>query len=144
MIRLYAVFFISGFPALIYQIVWQRSLFTIYGADSESIAVVVTAFLLGLGLGSLLGGALSRTRFPPLLAFGLIETAIGVWGISSLNLFEFVGSRTLGASTAETFFYSFTLLLLPTILMGATLPILVEYLVKWRPTQDRPAQPGAF
>ena len=64
MVRLYAVFFVSGFPALIYQIVWQRSLFTIYGVDSESIAVVVTAFLLGLGIGSLLGGTLSRTRFP--------------------------------------------------------------------------------
>ncbi len=130
MARLYAVFFISGFPALIYQIVWQRSLFTIYGVDSESIAVVVTAFLLGLGIGSLLGGTLSRTRFPLLLAFGLIETGIGLFGIFSLKLLGLVGSQTLGASATETFFYSFLLMLLPTILMGATLPILVEYLVR--------------
>lgn len=130
MVRLYAVFFVSGFPALIYQIVWQRSLFTIYGVDSESIAVVVTAFLLGLGIGSLLGGTLSRTRFPLLLAFGLIEIGIGLFGIFSLTLLDLVGSLTLGASATETFYYSFTLMLLPTILMGATLPILVEYLVR--------------
>ncbi len=59
-VRLYAVFFVSGFPALIYQIVWQRALFVIYGLDAVSVTIVVTAFMLGLGLGSLAGGALSR------------------------------------------------------------------------------------
>ena len=48
----YALFFISGFPALLYQIVWQRSLFAIYGVNIESVTIVVTAFMLGLGLGS--------------------------------------------------------------------------------------------
>ena len=50
------IFFMSGFPALIYQLVWQRSLFTIYGINVESVTVIVTAFMLGLGLGSLVGG----------------------------------------------------------------------------------------
>src|SRR5579862_6413789 len=53
---LYGLFFLSGFPALIYQIVWQRTLFIIYGVNVESVTVVVTAFMLGLGLGSLVGG----------------------------------------------------------------------------------------
>ena len=60
--KLYVFFFVSGFPALLYQVVWQRSLFTIYGANSESITVVVSAFLLGLGIGSLTGGRLSRQQ----------------------------------------------------------------------------------
>ena len=47
-----AIFFCSGIPALIYQLVWQRSLFTIYGINIESVTVVVTAFMLGLGIGS--------------------------------------------------------------------------------------------
>ena len=45
------LFFFSGMPALIYQIVWQRVLFYIYGVNAESVAVVVSAFMLGLGLG---------------------------------------------------------------------------------------------
>ena len=39
---LHALFFASGFPALLYQLVWQRSLFTIYGTNVESVTVVVT------------------------------------------------------------------------------------------------------
>ena len=38
------LFFCSGFPALIYQIVWQRVLFSIYGVNVQSVAVVVSAF----------------------------------------------------------------------------------------------------
>src|SRR5579871_5571519 len=53
---LYALFFVSGIPALLYQIVWQRSLFAIYGVNVQSVTIVVTAFMLGLGLGSLGGG----------------------------------------------------------------------------------------
>jgi len=55
--RVYCVlFFFSGFPALLYQIVWQRALFTIYGVNIEWVTVIMTVFMLGLGLGSLAGG----------------------------------------------------------------------------------------
>lgn len=129
-IPLYILFFISGFPALIYQIVWQRALFTIYGVNIEAITVVISAFLLGLGLGSLLGGFLSKTKFMPLLLiFGLLEFGIGVFGFFSLDIFSYVGAYTTGASTSQTFFYSFSVVLFPTLLMGATLPILSEYLI---------------
>ena len=53
------LFFFSGFPALIYQLTWQRNLFLIFGVNIESVTIVVTAFMLGLGLGSLAGGWLS-------------------------------------------------------------------------------------
>ena len=48
--RAIASFFFSGFPALLYQIVWQRALFTIYGVNIQSVTVIVTVFMLGLGL----------------------------------------------------------------------------------------------
>ena len=128
---LLVLFFLSGFPALLYQLVWQGSLFTIYGVNSESITVVVSAFLLGLGIGSLAGGWLSRRRpLPLLMMFGLIEIGIGLFGFCSLPLFRAVGAATLGASTGWTFFFSFCLVVFPTLLMGATLPILTEYLVR--------------
>lgn len=127
----YALFFVSGFPALIYQIVWQRALFTLYGVNIESVTMIVTVFMLGLGLGSLAGGFLSRRRgIRLLLVFGSIELLIGAFGSVSLWVFHRVGSYTAGASTATTGLVALGLLLFPTLLMGSTLPLLVEYFVR--------------
>ncbi len=126
-----ALFLCSGMPALIYQVVWQRALFSIYGVNAESVAVVVSAFMLGLGLGSLAGGWLS-SRFPnrAILIFGLAELGIAVFGLSSLRIFRWAASYTAGANLLSVIIFSFALLLIPTMLMGATLPILVEHLVR--------------
>jgi spermidine synthase len=125
------IFFFSGFPALIYQLVWQRSLFAIYGINVESVTVVVTAFMLGLGLGSLAGGVVSRfAKLPLLTVFGIIEIGIGIYGYFSLLIFDAVGHATLGAGVWTTGLLTFALVLVPTLLMGATLPILVSYLVR--------------
>jgi spermidine synthase len=124
------LFFCSGMPALIYQIVWQRALFAIYGVNAQSVAVVVTAFMVGLGLGSLVGGWLSA-QFPKsgILIFGVAELGVGVFGLVSLRIFHWVAAYTAGAALPWVVLFSLLLLLLPTMLMGATLPLLVEHLV---------------
>lgn len=125
------VFALSGFAALLYQVVWQRALYSIYGINVESVTVVVTAFMLGLGLGSLAGGALSKDpRRPVLLAFSLVELAIGVFGFFSLGLFHAVGQATLRMPAAGTAVVTFLLVLVPTLLMGSTLPLLVAHAVR--------------
>jgi spermidine synthase len=127
----YALFFTSGFPALIYQIIWQRSLFTLYGVNIESVTMIVAVFMLGLGLGSLAGGWLStRPGMRLLLAFGSIEILVGCFGAASLWIFHRVGSLTAGATTIKTGLIAFALLLFPTLLMGSTLPLLVEHFVR--------------
>jgi predicted membrane-bound spermidine synthase len=124
------VFFVSGFAALVYQTVWQRSLFAIFGINIESVTVIVTAFMLGLGFGSLAGGWLSsRPNLAPLLLFSLAELGIGAFGLVSLPLFHWVGAHMLPLSAASTGAVALSLLLVPTLLMGATLPLLVEHLV---------------
>jgi len=127
----YLFFFISGFPALLYQIVWQRALFTLYGVNIESVTMVVTAFMVGLGLGSLLGGVVSRRHDWPLLGvFGVVELLIGFYGCLSLRVFHWAADFTAGAPPLETGLIAFLLVALPTMLMGATLPILVSYTVR--------------
>lgn len=127
----YLLFFVSGFPALLYQIVWQRALFTIYGVNIESVTVIVTVFMLGLGLGSLAGGRVSTlSGVRALRAFGAIELSIGAFGAISLILFHRVAQFTAGSSTAATAVITFLLLLIPTLLMGSTLPLLVAHLVR--------------
>jgi predicted membrane-bound spermidine synthase len=125
------LFFFSGMPALIYQIIWQRALFAIYGANAESVAVIVAAFMLGLGLGSLLGGWLS-SHFPQygMVLFGLADLGIAVFGLASLALFRAAAEHTAGAGLPAVTLYSFALLIFPTVLMGATLPLLVEHVVE--------------
>lgn len=124
-------FFVSGFPALIYQIIWQRALFGIFGSNIEAVTLVVSSFMLGLGLGSLVGGKLSSySRIRPLLAFGIFELAVGIFGIGSLSIIDLVGSATVGVGTIGTFFVSFLTVLVPTVLMGAALPLLLVHLVR--------------
>jgi predicted membrane-bound spermidine synthase len=127
---LHLVFFLSGFAAILYQLVWQRSLFTLYGTSSESVTMVVTVFMLGLGVGSLAGGALSQfARWPLPAVFAAAELAIGAFGLGSLALFHWVASVTSGATGLEVGLAAFALLLVPTTCMGATLPVLVAYSV---------------
>ena len=125
------LFFFSGFPALIYQLVWQRALFRIFGVNIESVTIVVTAFMLGLGLGSLFGGWISkRERIPLLLLLALIEALTGAFGLVSLSIFESVGDWISGASLPMTALATMALVIVPTLLMGATLPLLVAHLVR--------------
>ena len=122
------VFFLSGGAALVYQIVWQRALFVIYGLDAVSVTVVVTAFMLGLGLGSRAGGALSRS-YPAkaVTLFAVSEIGIGLFGFISLDLFAAVAGLTQGIGHLGTGIVAFLLVVVPTTLMGATLPLLVSY-----------------
>lgn len=128
---IYAVFAASGFAALIYQVVWQRALFSIYGINIESVTVVVTAFMVGLGLGGLAGGALSRDPDRSMLGlFALVELGIGVFGFFSLGIIHAVGALTLRLPPWATGLVTFLLVLFPTVLMGATLPLLFVHAVR--------------
>ena len=125
------LFFCSGFPALIYQLTWQRALFRIFGVNIESVTIVVTAFMLGLGLGSLAGGWLSKRRGIPLLPLlAAIEAMTGVFGVFSLEIFDRVGEFTIGLPLPAMATVSLALVIVPTLLMGATLPVLVAHLVQ--------------
>lgn len=127
----YGVFFLSGVAAVLYQILWQRAVFTMFGSDNESVTIVVSAFMLGLGIGSLVGGALSKrfaTRLIPV--FAAIEGCIGLFGLVSLDFYGMLRDVTLDASDLGLHVVSFLGIALPASLMGMTLPVLVAYLVR--------------
>ncbi len=127
----YAVFFLSGMAAILYQILWQRAVFAMFGSDNESVTIVVSAFMLGLGVGSLVGGLLSRKFANHLITvFAAIEAAIGLFGLVSLGYFRVLRDLTLDASELVLHVVSFFGVALPVGLMGMTLPVLVAYLVR--------------
>mgnify|MGYP000975298421 CR=1 FL=1 len=125
---LFPVFFLSGAAALIYQLVWQRALFAIYGVDTISVTIVVTAFMLGLGLGSLAGGVVSRRHPRAAVAlFAWTELGIGLYGAISLRIFAAVAESTRGIGHTATGVLAFLLVVFPTVLMGASLPLLIGH-----------------
>jgi predicted membrane-bound spermidine synthase len=125
------LFLVSGAAALIYQVCWQRLLFESVGTDIDSVTIIVSTFMLGLGLGALAGGEIVD-RYPQraLELFALIELATGVFGFFSPWLIRAMAAATVKGSLATIAVANFGLLLIPTTLMGATLPILVTHVMR--------------
>ena len=132
---LFIGFFLSGFCALVYQTVWQRMLGLFGGSDSIAATIVVGAFLLGLGTGSLLAALfvdrLSDRR--AVQAFALCEIGIAGYAALSRPLFYdllFGKLITLAQSTPQVLCAAFLALLPPTVLMGLSLPLLSKAVVR--------------
>ena len=92
---------------------------------------------MGLGLGSLAGGRISRSHVPLVPVFAAVELGTAVYGAFSLRLFHRAAEFTAGASTLRTGICAFALIVTPTLLMGSTLPILLAYLVRRVPNMGR-------
>jgi spermidine synthase len=132
---LYLLFFLSGFSALVYQTAWQRMLGLFGGSDSISSTIVVGAFLLGLGLGSLVASTFADRLSDRgvVFAFALCEMGIAAFALASKLLFyDFLfGKMTaLVDSHALLFLVAFLSLLIPTLLMGLSLPLLAKGVVR--------------
>jgi len=120
------IFFFSGFSALIYQVVWQRLLTVHYGVGAISMSLIVSVYMVGLGLGALFGGYLAERTTRRITLYCIVEFLIGAFGLISLPLLSFIGSHTAGSSYVLSLFYMFAFLCLPTFLMGTTLPLLTK------------------
>tara|TARA_R110002073_G_scaffold336505_1_gene534262 strand:- start:58278 stop:58931 length:654 start_codon:yes stop_codon:yes gene_type:complete len=121
-------FFVSGCSALMYQMSWQRSLYGVIGVDIDSITIIVSVFMLGIGFGGMLGGWLAD-RFPSsrLVIYAASEFGIAAYGLMTLWLLPWMevvlGQLSWGGAGLSAV-ASFTFLIVPTTLMGVTLPIL--------------------
>ena len=135
MVLLGVAFFLSGAAALVYQVVWQRILTLHTGIGVVSVSLIVAAFMAGLGLGSHLGGVLSARVSPrrALRVFALLELGVGLFAAISCRLYyDGLGSFAAGlyATTAGAAVAHFAAFLLPTTLMGMSLPFLVRATVR--------------
>lgn len=129
-----AFFFASGASALVYQVAWQRILFVSFGVDLESVTIIVASFMLGLGCGALLGGRLADL-FPrqTLMMFAMAEAGLGAFALFSAAFLRTAGELFLHVEPLMLIPINMLLILLPTMLMGATLPILVAHLTRcWK------------
>jgi predicted membrane-bound spermidine synthase len=129
---LYGLFFCSGCSALIYQVMWQRMLFTVFGVDLESITIVVSVFMFGLGIGGLIGGRLADRMPTRLLSlYVAIELYIAIFGFFSPAIIDLMGNALFSGNEFVTAVVSFLILAIPTLLMGTTFPILVTHVNRY-------------
>ncbi|MCU0944344.1 MAG: fused MFS/spermidine synthase [Rubritepida sp.] len=131
MARLSVAFFCSGFAALLCQIIWQRMLGVFAGSDTVSAALVVGAFLAGLGLGSIIGAKIADRLSPhrAMILFALAELGVAVCAlVSKPFLYDVlaIGLADAVQAPAAVFALCFAALVVPTTLMGASLPLLAR------------------
>lgn len=136
LLLLAALFFCSGASALIYQVIWLRKLGLVFGVTVFAASTVWASFMSGLALGSLLAGRLADRVRRPLLWFAAAELLIGASALltpAGLALLQqwYVGiyadlPHSVPLLTLTRVAMTLAVLFVPTLLMGATLPLVVK------------------
>ena len=129
-------FFCSGVSALVYQVLWLRMLGWVFGVTVHAASAVWATFMAGLAIGSYAAGLAGDRVRNPLRWFGATEMLIGVTALGTPQLLEALQQvygrvypslpDTLGGLTAARLLIAFAVLIVPTVLMGATLPLVLK------------------
>lgn len=136
-------FALSGFAALVYQTAWMRLFAIAFGTSEVSVVVVLAGYMAGLALGAAVTARFIDRVRRPVLVYGTLEAAIAVSALLVPVLVTLAGSLYIALigdqptppaadQYGQAIYYSvvsFVILLLPTALMGATLPLLARYAV---------------
>jgi spermidine synthase len=143
---LWAVLGLSGFACLVYQILWMRQLGLLFGNRSQAAALTLAVFFAGLAVGGWWWGARSRQISKPMRAYAWLE-----WGISACGLLLIVAPAVVsrwyplvyqrhgsGAGmVAFTLVCTWLLVFPPALLMGGTLPMVGQAVIRGKSTLGR-------
>ncbi|MDO8446220.1 MAG: fused MFS/spermidine synthase [Deltaproteobacteria bacterium] len=138
------LFFLSGFSALIYEVIWARMLTLVFGSTVEAISAVVTAFMAGLAVGSYFMGKWADRRNNTLLIYSITEFGIGI--VSLFFYFIIIYLPDIHSTFHDIvdiktsfvvfnnsgYIMDFLLVFIPATLMGATFPLMVKSYVSSR------------
>ncbi len=144
------LFFLSGFLALVYEVGWVRAMSLEFGGTSLAVSTVLAVFMGGLALGAWLAGRFAARMRRPVVTYGYIEAIIAVYAMLTPWLFPLVFRQVegMGVAVADSmlglslfrFVVATVLILPPSLLMGATLPILARLYV-WKEGEGQ-SSPG--
>jgi spermidine synthase len=133
------LFFISGALALVYEVVWARMMMHVFGSTAIAVGTVLAAFMSGMAIGSWFIGRIADKSQNCLRLYAWLEIGIALSafvshllldriGPAHLAIYDFVGSSAVIFALVR-FLLAFFLVMAPTVLMGATLPVLTRFLV---------------
>jgi len=138
LLAIFALFLLSGATSLMYQVLWLRQLILIFGSTQFATSAILSTFMGGLALGAIVAGRwLSRSTTRPLKLYGILEFGIGVYALLVPLLFRGLspvyrviwdagGSESFLLLSLAKFAGIAVVLLPPTMMMGATLPLLAR------------------
>jgi spermidine synthase len=137
-----ALFFLSGATGLVYEVVWTRQLSLIFGVTVFAAATVLASFMGGLALGSYAIGRWVDRQPNPLRVYALLEAGIGISALAMPLVLQLIEPVYVAASRlVEDRFLLLNLvrsllvalpLLVPTTMMGGTVPAIARFLVERR------------
>lgn len=127
------IFGISGFCALAYEVLWTRVLVLFLGSTGYAFATMLSAFLCGIAIGSILMARFADKRKDLLTTLGIVQIVIALSAILLIpvygKLYD-IGMTFTGAGWLNFFLsryaLSFLVMLVPTIFMGATFPLVTR------------------
>lgn len=134
------LFFLSGFSALIYEIIWFRMLAVVFGSTVYASTTVLSSFMGGLAIGSYLFGNIADRIKRPVRLYGLLEIGIAAFAILFPFILKFYDnlyvavhqklSISFYALSLGRFIACFAVLIIPTTLMGGTFPVISKFYVR--------------
>lgn len=146
---LFVAFGLSGASALVFEVVWTRTLSTVMGSSTYALSTMLAAFMAGLSVGGGLGALASRRLADPIRAFALCELGVGTAGLVVAPLMRsltplyistyYAFHESFAAFYAVQFLIALLLMGVPTTLMGMTFPLTVRLFSEWRGEPGRQA-----
>jgi spermidine synthase len=137
------IFGISGMTALIYEVVWSRSLQVIFGSTIYAVSTILTTFFVGFALGSYLFRNIADNSKNLLKVFAMLELGIGFYGLITLYLFKILTPIYLAIDVLGIQFVKFLLIFLvviiPTTFFGAIWPVVNKIYIK---TEEKGKEAG--
>jgi spermidine synthase len=137
-ILVYAVFILSGLSALIYQVYFMKKISLIFGSTALAVTTVLATYMFGLAVGSYIGGRIADRAKSPISIYAYAEMLVGMLLLASPLLFNWLerlyaaigksGNLSLLNLTFMRILFPLPVILLPTLAMGTTLPLLTKYL----------------
>ena len=129
-----ALFLVSGATGLLYEVAFSKLLGYVFGATAYAVSAVLSAFMGGLALGAHFGGRYAARIRRPLMAYGLLEMMVGAVCVTSPRALTILTDVYVSlARSAPGSLWALSLgragltalvVVVPTVAMGATLPLL--------------------
>ena len=133
------LFFVSGLSGILFEVLWTRIFTFLLGGTTHSVTAVITAFMLGLGLGSYFFGRMADRHARPLRIYGLLELGVSAFsGLVAFYAFRHSNESLYSALYAWApqatikwlvFLIAFVFVSITATLIGGTLPVLARYVV---------------